>query len=146
MNNIDLIKVSLRNLNEEANKYYNNSYDNRIVKTFFEIVAGIEKLISQHFLFIEGLHEFRKELPKYNHLDFDLINKTLLEKISEYPLIGTRNSASIDELKEYNEAMGFTYRNKKRESTRTEVSKLIIQIDSMAKNTLKKITTPNKPS
>ncbi len=82
MNKIDIIKISLKNLNEEAEKYFNNSFDIRIVKTFFEIVSGIEKIITQHFLFTEGLHEFKNGLPRYNHLDFTLIEKTLLEKIS----------------------------------------------------------------
>jgi len=143
VNNIDLLKVSLNNLIDEANKFYNSSYDSRTVKTFFEIVTGIEKFITQHFFNVEELNEFKKELPKYNHLDFNLITKSFLERISEYPLIGSRHSAPLNEQKEYNETMGFTYRNKKREATRTEVSKIIIQIDSMAKETLKKIISSN---
>ncbi len=143
MNNIDVIKVSLRNLNEEAEKYFNNSFDIRIVRSFFDIVTGLEYIITKHFVCTEVLGDFKKGLPRYKHLDFGLIEKTFLEKISEYPIVGFRSGVSFQDYKGYNEEMGFVYRSKKREYVRNEITKQIIEINALAKETLRKLITSN---
>ncbi|MCU4174450.1 hypothetical protein [Carboxylicivirga sp. N1Y90] len=136
-NKIDIIKISLRNLINEVDKYYDNAFDIRIVKTVFEIVSGIERLIIENSLNDEGLHAFQDKLPKFKHLDLSLIEKTFWEIISEYSLLfGSRNGQSIEDLKSYNEAMGFTYRSKKRERVRNEVSEIVFEIETRAKKAL----------
>ncbi|GEM_PF-4909059 len=141
MNNLDIIKIGLRNLQEVGEKHHNDIYDVIIIKDFFEIVKGLDEMIVRHYLFFEALHEFRKGLPKYKHINIAMVKKTFLERITELIAISifTWRGVSIKESSIYVEDMKLVYRNRNRQSLRNEVTFAIIEIERMASLALKKI-------